>query len=129
MLIEVHIPTVKGQCAFFKLGRRKAMTCSVVNTTVRLEMDGPICKQARIALGAMAPTPIRCNQAEKILTGKSVDKELIDKCAAAAIQASNPIDDGRATAWYRKHAGKNIVARLVAKAADLSESFQEEKRS
>lgn len=121
MLMEVHIPAVRGQGAYFKLGRRKAMTCSVVNTAVRLEMDGTICKQARIALGAMAPTPMRCTKAEELLAGQSMDKDLIRKCAVEAITATSPIDDQRATAWYRKKAGRNLVARALVQAAGIEE--------
>jgi CO/xanthine dehydrogenase FAD-binding subunit len=65
----------------------------------------------------MAPTPIRCTKAEEMIVGKELDAALIAKCAAKAIAESSPIDDQRATAWYRKKAGKALVARVVARAA------------
>ncbi len=119
LLIEVSLPHQKGKSVFLKLGRRKAMTLSVVNVAVRLEMEGAQCKDARIALGAMAPVPLRCTRAESLIKGQVLDKSLIDRCAAEAVAESSPIDDQRATSWYRKKAGTVLVARALARAADM----------
>ena len=119
LLIEIRIPVPAGQTSFFKLGRRKALTLSVANTCVHLVMDGNQCKNARISLGAMAPTPLRCVKAEAFIQGKNVDVKVISDCAAEAIAESNPIDDQRATAWYRQKAGKALVARALAQAAGV----------
>jgi carbon-monoxide dehydrogenase medium subunit len=119
LITEVHVPLLKGKSVFLKVGRRKAMTLSVVNVAVRLEMAGKTCKDARIALGSMAPTPIRCSKAEGLLKGKAIDKDLISRCAAEAVAESNPIDDGRATAWYRKKAGTALVFRALGQVAGI----------
>ena len=119
LIVEVAFPLPKGRTAFLKLGRRKAMTLSVVNVAVHLQMEGSLCRQARIALGAMAPTPLRCRQAEALLQGHNLDQTLITQAANAAIAESKPIDDQRATAWYRQQAGKALVARALAQAAGL----------
>ncbi len=116
-LVEIRIPAFKGKTAFRKLGRRKAMTLSVVNVAVRLEMRGKKCSEARIALGSMAPTPLRCEKAEAMLQGKELNGELIKACAAQAINEANPIDDQRATAWYRKQAGTALVAQALSSVA------------
>ena len=121
LVTEIQIPSFEGNTVFLKIGRRKAMTLSVVNTAVRIDMDGKACREARIALGSMAPTPMRCVKAEKMLTGKPIDGTLIRKCAAEAIAEADPIDDQRATAWYRKRAGENLVARALAQAAGIKE--------
>ena len=119
--MEVSIPPVKGKTVFLKLGRRKAMTLSVVNVAVRLEMGGKKCKDARIAMGSMAPTPLRCPRAEELLKGKGSDNALIAQCSAEAMAACSPVDDQRATAWYRRQAGTALVARALAQAAGLAE--------
>lgn len=119
LIVEIRVPLQAGKAAFQKLGRRKAQTCALASATARLEMDGKVCKDARIVLGSMAPTPIRCIKAEGMITGKELDEGLIAKCAAEAIAESSPIDDQRATAWYRKQAGKALVARAVAQAAGV----------
>jgi len=119
LIAEISIPVPKGRTVFLKLGKRKAMTLSVVNVAVWVDMEGKKCREARIAVGSVAPTPLRCTQAEALLIGKGVDKELIAQCATAAMAASKPIDDQRATAWYRKQAGTALVARALAQAAGL----------
>jgi CO/xanthine dehydrogenase FAD-binding subunit len=97
----------------------------VVNVAVRLDMAKKrpgtfrTCNDARIALGAMAPTPMRCTKAEKQLKGKVLDKASMGECAAEAIAETSPIDDQRATAWYRKKAGAALVARALSQAAGI----------
>jgi carbon-monoxide dehydrogenase medium subunit len=120
LLVEIRIPAFKGKTVFMKLGRRRAMTLSVVNVAVRLDGSGKKCKEARIALGSVAPTPMRCEKAEAMLQGKELDSELIKACAAQAISETNPIDDQRATAWYRKQAGAALVTQALARASDLN---------
>ena len=121
LVTEIQVPFTQGNAVFLKLGRRRAMTLSIINTAVRLKMDGKVCQEARIALGSMAPKPLRCEKAEGLLSGKQVDEALIGKCAAEAIGESSPIDDQRATAWYRKTAGEKIVAQALRSAAGLKE--------
>jgi carbon-monoxide dehydrogenase medium subunit len=121
LIVEISIPPIKGKTVFLKLGRRKAMTLSVVNVAVRLEMGGKKCKDARIAMGSVAPTPLRCLRAEELLKGKSPDEPLFAKCSAEAMAACNPVDDQRGTAWYRRQAGTALVARALARAAGLAE--------
>lgn len=119
LLTEVNVPVPKGKTVFLKLGRRHAQTLSVASVAVQLEMEGATCKDARIVLGAMAPTPLRCTKAEGMIKGKSLDEGLVAKCAAEAVDESSPIDDQRATAWYRKRAAKVLVARALAQAAGI----------
>ncbi len=119
IIVEISAPVPKGKTVFLKLGRRKALTLSVVNAAVRLEMKGKKCLEARIALGSVAPIPLRCPEAEELLQGTGVDSSLISGCAAEAMAAASPIDDHRASAWYRKQAGKVLVARALAQAAGL----------
>ena len=121
LVIEVHVPFAKGNAVFLKLGRRRSMTCSVVNTAVRIYSEGTTCKEARIAVGSMGPTPIRCVKAEKVITGHTIDPDLIDECAETAITETSPIDDKRASAWYRKKAGKTLVRRALARAAGIED--------
>ena len=119
LISEISMPAPKGKTVFLKLGKRKAMSLSVVNVAVCLDMEGKKCQGARIALGSVAPTPLRCTKAEALLLGKGVDKPLIAQCATEAMAASRPIDDQRATAWYRMQAGTALVASALAQAAGL----------
>jgi CO/xanthine dehydrogenase FAD-binding subunit len=119
LITEISIPVFKGKTVFLKLGRRKAMTLSVVNVAVRLKMAGKKCGEARIGIGSMAPTPLRCTKAEGLIEGETVDKALIARCATEAMAACQPVDDQRASAWYRKEAGAVLVVRALAQAANV----------
>ncbi len=121
LIIEIYVPSFEGRTIFLKLGRRKAMTLSVANAAVRLEMAGNTCNEVRIAMGAMAPTPMRCTRAEKMLKGRTLDKALVNKSATEAVAETNPIDDQRATAWYRKKAGAALVAQALLQAASIDD--------
>jgi CO/xanthine dehydrogenase FAD-binding subunit len=54
-----------------------------------------------------------------MLKDKVLDEALISNCAAEAVAESNPIDDQRATAWYRRKAGAALVARALKQAAGI----------
>ena len=119
LLVEISIPVPKGKSVFLKLGRRKAMTLSIVNVAVCLEMEDRICRNAKIAMGSVAPTPIRCPRAEVLLMDKKINPELIAKCAGEAMAMSKPVDDQRAEAWYRVQAGTVLLRRALLQAAGL----------
>jgi carbon-monoxide dehydrogenase medium subunit len=74
------------------------------------------CKDIRIALGAVAPTPLRAKKAEAVLKGQSFDKQLIEKAAQAAADESKPIDDHRASAEYRLEMVKVLTRRAIEQA-------------
>ncbi len=121
LLTEIAIPLPRGKGVFLKLGRRQAMSLSVVNVAVCLEMEGRKCREAKVALGSVAPTPIRCPGAERMLLNREMDEELIGQCAQEAIAASKPVDDQRAKAWYRVQAGTVLVRKALLQAGGLSD--------
>ena len=112
--ISFKKPDPETRSSFIKFGNRQGMAISVVNTAVLLKVD-PTEKveDIRIALGAVAPTPIRCRRAENVLLGKKVTAALIEKTAAAAAEESSPISDVRASADFRRHAAKVLVQRCL----------------
>ncbi|MBM4350282.1 MAG: xanthine dehydrogenase family protein subunit M, partial [Deltaproteobacteria bacterium] len=96
-----------------KLGRRKSVDLSVVNVAVLLTLDPKtgICERARIALGAVAPTPLRAKETEKFLEGNLLDDGIIRKAGDCAKQECSPITDIRGSADYRRE----MVGVLVEK--------------
>ena len=119
LIKTIVVPPAAGNSVFLKIGKRKAMQCSVASVAVCLDMDGTACKTARIALGAMAPTPIRCPEAENMISGKVLDADTLTACAKEAVAESSPIDDQRATAWYRREAAVELVAQALAQASGI----------
>jgi len=121
MITEIILP-IKPHCsAFLKLGQRKAEVLSIVGVSVKLVNENGICKEARIAMGSVAPRPIRCCKAEAFLTGKEITPILCHEAAVIAGGAAKPIDDGRATAWYRKRLAPVMVERALKKAMGFEE--------
>jgi CO/xanthine dehydrogenase FAD-binding subunit len=116
ILQEVLIPSQNenSRWAWYKLGKRKSDICSVISVAISLEIEGNLCRYARIALGAVAPVPLLAKHAGSLLEGQSIDKNLIAKAAKAASEETTPIDDVRATAWYRRKVSENLVKRLLS---------------
>jgi len=115
ILTEIRLPLMPPRTAasFIKLGQRRSMAISIVNLTIRLTLDASSAvSEARIVLGAVAPTPIRAYAAERLLTGSEVSDELIEQVARNAEKEATPISDTRASEAYRK----NMIAVLVRRA-------------
>lgn len=108
-------PPADSVAVFEKLSRRKAGDLSVVSVAV---LASPLLSgerpgvRWRVALGAVAPTPIRSPQAEAILN-EGHDAAHIDEAAAAAYGCARPIDDVRASAEYRQAMVVNITRRAI----------------
>jgi CO/xanthine dehydrogenase FAD-binding subunit len=64
-------------------------------------------------LGAVAPTPLRARRTEALLEGQAVDAALAQRAAACAAEEATPIDDVRASAWYRRELVHNIMRRML----------------
>ena len=118
IVTEIALPA-KGWSgsSYQRTGLRRAMDCCVASAAAALivNADGEI-SDARVALGAMAPTPIRVPAAEEALTGQVVGEELLAEVAAAASAAAQPISDIRGSAEYRKDLAGVLARRAVATA-------------
>ncbi len=96
-----------------KLSRRKAADLAIVGVAALAIPTGEAEKYRwRIALGAVAPTPIRCPDAELILE-EGCDEAHIEKAAEAALACSSPISDIRASAAYRRAMVVNVTRRAI----------------
>jgi carbon-monoxide dehydrogenase medium subunit len=111
------VPGAKG--AFRKLALRKADAVAVVSVAVMVACDDAgICTGARIALGAVAPTPLRAHAAEAALRGHRLNSaETRAEAASLAAEATCCIDDVRAAASYRARVTDVLVRRLLAEVA------------
>jgi carbon-monoxide dehydrogenase medium subunit len=105
IISRIIVPKTADRCGggYEKLGLRKALEIAIVNAAVFVVLtpNGQKIKAARVALGAVGPTPLRSPAAETALTGSSAGPKVLDKAAAAAIVDSCAIDDHRGTADYR----------------------------
>jgi carbon-monoxide dehydrogenase medium subunit len=106
--------STRGGAAFHKFGLRRADAISVISAAVALEPNGSGLRRASIALGAVAPRPIRVPEAEALLCEHAWSAEVIAEAAHLAAQHTSPIDDIRGSAAYRRHITEVIVRRLLS---------------
>jgi CO/xanthine dehydrogenase FAD-binding subunit len=118
ILREIQVPDMptNGKGVYLKLTPRRAMDLAIVGVAVVVIPQDGICQDIRIALGAVAPTPIRAEKAEAILKSHKLDDKLIEKAAQTAASQSNPIDDHRASAEYRRDMVEVLVKRAIKQA-------------
>lgn len=104
--------------AFHKFGLRRADAISVISAAVTAQFNGDgQTHAATIALGAVAPRPIRVFEAERLLCEHEWTGELIAEVAHLAAEHTSPIDDIRGSAAYRRHIVEVIVRRLLSQVA------------
>jgi carbon-monoxide dehydrogenase medium subunit len=119
ILTAIFVPGGRGRAgtAHAKLGVREAMDLAFVGVAAALELSSAgRCAVARIALGAVAPIPMRARRAEAVLTGATVSDELIAEAGAAAAAESRPISDLRASEEYRREMVAVLTRRVVREA-------------
>jgi carbon-monoxide dehydrogenase medium subunit len=111
---RLPIPLARAGDAYLRFIPRTEMDIAVVGVGVSLALDAKgVCTHARVALGAVAPTPLLVADAARALIGTRVDTAALEALAAAASAACKPIDDKRGTIAYRiKVAG--VLARRAA---------------
>ncbi len=118
LITEIRCPPRPAASAnlFYKLARRQGDAITVVGVAVALAGAAGRCRAARIALGAVAPVPLRARAAEALLEGAPLDAQTIARAAERAAAAASPIDDIRATAGYRREMVAVLTRRLLTRA-------------
>ena len=120
ILSRVFIPSPPENSggAYLKLMRRNAMDLALVGVAACLKLDGGkrVCQEARIALGAVAPTPMRALRAEEVLVNKEPDEQLAMEAGKIAAQEARPISDVRASKEYRTEMLRVLTKRAVMEA-------------
>lgn len=101
--IFLDIPEPNTRDVYIKVGARETMEICLVNITTIITFDvSGVCLDARIVLGAVAPTYIRATEAEKLLQGERLSDPLAKQAGELAKRSCNPITDFRASAEYRR---------------------------
>ena len=139
MLVRINVPALKPaeRGTFLKLGLRQAQAISVVNVAVIADCElwiadspgesQPIrnpkseIRNARIALGSVAPTIVRAAEAEAYLAGKELTDEVIAQAAELTAAAARPISDVRGSADYRRDMVRVLTARALRQLRDGTE--------
>jgi CO/xanthine dehydrogenase FAD-binding subunit len=114
---KVVVSREAGGSAFLKLGRRRASTLAVVSVAARIRAKGGRITESRVALGSVAPTPVRARSVERFLEGKPCAKSTFSQAAAIVTEEISPISDVRASAYYRRSMAIHLTAQALEFAA------------
>ena len=136
VLTEVLAPPPASNTGslYIKHSPRGAMDIATVGVASVVSCDprSGVCLEARIALGAVAPTPLRAYSAEELLRGQRLDPEIIESAALEAQAQARPIDDIRGTAHHRSDMAAVLTRRTLGRAAQIAQGgpipFEEQRR-
>lgn len=112
--IQVPLPDGSSQIATYKVSKRFDQDISALCGAYRVELNGPLVADVRIAYGGMAAIPKRASQCEAALIGGSWTEDNVRRAAALLDQDYQPISDMRASAGYRRKVCKNLLLRFFA---------------
>jgi carbon-monoxide dehydrogenase medium subunit len=117
ILTDITIPdqSMTGS-TYFKFALRRSGALAVVGVAGAVEMEGNVCKDIRIVLGAVGPVPMRTYKAEEMLKGKAVTDELLEQVGQCAAGESKPISDIRGSEEYRRDMVRVFTKRVLRKA-------------
>lgn len=114
MVTEIIVPRLPaGTGMAFLRATRVAADLAKVNVAAAVTVKNGAYEEARIALGGVAPTPIRARKAEEVLKGEKLGDGVVQEAAETAATEIRPIDDVRSTAEYRKELSKVLVRRAI----------------
>lgn len=126
ILAGFTIPTPTPNCGgyYARHTPRAEMDIAVVGVAalVMLEPDGDTIREARVALGAVAPTPMRAPEAEATLAGHTVSEEAFQKAGDLAAGAARPISDARGSAEFRRYLVSVMTVRCLRQAVERARS-------
>lgn len=121
-LVRLRVkPPEKGFGAhYLRFIPRNEMDIAVVGAgaALVLDADAVTIRSARVALGAVAPTPLLVTEAGEYLAGRAVSDETIEQAAQIAAAAARPISDVRGTAAQRKHLAGVLTRRALHRAVE-----------
>jgi len=112
--VRLPLPPAGRITRFCKAGTRPALDIATISLAFAARRDdaGRL-HEVHLALGAVAPIPLRARRAEALLEGRVLDAALAVEVARAAAGEATPIDDVRATAWYRRELVHNLTRRML----------------
>ena len=111
LLSRIRLPRATNgwQQYYRKVGTRKAQAISKVCLAAAAQLDEGRVKDIRLALGSVAPVPLRCLKTESVLTGQKLDERIIKAARVELAKEIVPIDDVRSTADYRLRVAANVL--------------------
>jgi len=121
MIREIQVPknAANKTSWFIKIGLRNAMAISIVSAAACMEIKSGKVNEVRVALGSVAPIPVRSKTVEKELMGKDFAEKIIEEAAQEVVKDISPIDDVRASKEYRQEVAAVVVKRVLKKIGSI----------
>jgi CO/xanthine dehydrogenase FAD-binding subunit len=115
LLVELLVadPGPRSGGNYLRHTPRRELDIAVVGVASQLTLADGKCAKARIALAAVAPTPVRAPAAERALEGQAVTPDLIERAAGLAVEVARPIDDQRGSVEFRRHLVRVLTRRTL----------------
>ncbi|MEE8421651.1 MAG: xanthine dehydrogenase family protein subunit M [Dehalococcoidia bacterium] len=121
--VTVPAPPANAGSFYERHTPRQIMDIAAVGTAVYVELDGDgNCTEARVALGAVAPTVMRAAAAEAALTGGPITEQRAAEAGRAAAGEATPISDQRGSAEFRTHLVEVMTTRSILRAAERAQA-------
>ncbi len=114
--VFVPLSPARSGASYQHISARGKVDISAVCVGAMVSLDKDRCEDVRIALGAVAPVPMRAVKAERVLKGKTPTEDLTEKAAEQAMKEAMPISDLRASADYRKAMVRVLTRRALNEA-------------
>ena len=115
LLLEFTVPPTgpRSGGAYLRHTPRRELDIAVVGVAAQISLTDGVCRKARIALAAVAPTPVRATVAEQALEGQPLTSPAIARAAELAVEAARPISDQRGSAEFRRHLVRVLTRRSL----------------
>lgn len=120
----IRVPAPPDRCgsAYERLSARSLVDIAAVGVAgfLNLDLEGRVIR-CRLALSAVAPTPVRCPEAEQMLEGQAPDEALLMRAGASCVRSCRPIDDVRASAAFRRAMVQVLAQRVLKRCLALAQ--------
>lgn len=117
LLVRIHLPAAPaGSVGVYEKFARADGDFATVSVALMLAMDGPRCRAVSLALGSCGATPLRSRQAESLLRGSELTRDILAEGCRLLDRMAQPMDDVRGSAAYRRSLIPRLVGRAVARA-------------
>ncbi len=112
--IEIPVRSSAGRQVFSKFTLRKPIDFAIVSVAAALTMDGDVCTDARIVLGAVGPTPFRAAEAEAEVIGRTISPETAARAAEAALENARPLSRND----YKIEIARSLIRKAISGEAE-----------
>lgn len=122
ILSEIHVPPLAPgtRATYVKFLPRTHDDYATVSVAATLRMNGDRCEEVRVAVGSVAPTPLRLHRVEDVLRGELMTDAAIVSAASMVPELVDPPDDARGSAAYKRRMARVWTERALRQLRDQS---------